>query len=997
MLVSALLPCCALALDPALDISQYAHTSWKNRDGFAKGSIHSIAQTPDGYLWLGTDSGLLRFDGFGKPVEWQPPGDRHLPSPRVNNVLAARDGTLWISTAKGLASWKDGQFREYPELAGQYVRRLVEDREGAIWAGAGSVTSGRLCAIQKGSAQCYGENGRFGTAVLGLYEDRSGSLWAGATTGLWRWMPDPPELYPTPDPPIEIQSLIEGDNGALWMATRGGLKQLVGGKIRDYPLAAGGAFIPTRLCRDREGALWIGTIDRGLIHLHQKRTDTFGPLDGLSGENISSIFEDHEGDVWVATSGGLDRFREFAVPTFSTGQGMPSGFGSVLVGRNGGVWLGSSPLTKWDHGQITVYGRRAQSRAGGAAPGREVAGSGLPDRAVLPLLEDDRGRVWVTTPEEFGYLENDRYTRLRDIPVGYVHSAAEDNAGNLWIVNRTGDLFRVSPNHEVARIPGTELGHQDAAFVLSADSVKGGIWLGFSEGGIVHWKDDQVRASFAAADGLGGGRVNSLRFDAGGALWAATEGGLSRLQNGRIATLTQKNGLPCDSVHWSIEDDARSLWLFTPCGLLRLARPEVDAWIADPNRAVQSAVFDSSDGVQSRAVASAQSQAAKSADGKLWFGANGGVSIVDPRRLSFNGLKPPVHVERILANHQAYDLNAGLRLPPLIHDMEIDYTALSLVAPEKIRFRYKLEGYDREWQEAGDRRQAFYTNLPPRPYRFRVIACNNSGVWNEAGASFDFSIAPAYYQATWFRVSCGAAFLALLGTIYWWRLRQVERQFALRLEGRVHERTRIARELHDTLLQSFQGVLMKFSAAAGMIHDRPAEAEKLLDTTVEQARKAITEGRDAVQGLRSSMLVTNSLAEAIGTVGEGLCGPSGPAFRLQVEGDSRDLEPLVRDEIHRVACEAVRNAFKHAEAQRIDVELRYDRRQFRLLVRDDGKGIDQAVLNGSGRERHFGLPGMQERAKVAGGKLAVFSRPGAGTEVELTIPGSLVYKKVGAG
>jgi signal transduction histidine kinase/ligand-binding sensor domain-containing protein len=750
-----------------------------------------------------------------------------------------------------------------------------------------------------------------------------------------------------------------------------------------------------RFLRDREGGLWIGTFDQGIVHLHQGRKDALTSLDGLSGENVFSLFEDHEGNIWTATSGGLDRFRELAVPTFSVGQGLPSGsLVSVLVARDESIWLGGNPLTKWDHGQITVYEPRARSRASGSAPGRDAVVSGLPDRFAAPLLEDHRGRIWVTTREEFGYLENDRYTRIRDIPGMPIESIAEDGAGNLWIANREGALVRLSPSYAVAQFPLAKLGHQDP--VLSADPAKAGLWLGFYDGGIAHWRDGQVRESFTATDGLGGGRVNNLRFDPDGALWAATDGGLSRLQNGRIATLTENNGLPCNSVHWSIKDDDRSLWLFTPCGLLRLARPELEAWVADPSRAVKAAVFDSSDGVQSRSSASAYSPVAKSSDGKLWFATADGVSIVDPHRLAFNNLRPPVRVERIIANRKAYDLNAGLRLPPLIHDLQIDYTALSLVEPEKIRFRYKLEGKDPDWQDAGDRRQAFYNDLPPRHYRFRVIACNNSGVWNEAGASFDFSIAPAYYQTTWFRVSCGAAFLALLGGLYRLRVRRLAREFNVRLETRVHERTRIARELHDTLLQSFQGVLMKFSVAAGMIRDRPGEAEALLDTAVEQARTAITEGRDAVQGLRSSTVVMNDLARAVGVVGEGLAGPSGPAFRVQVDGDSRDLEPLVRDEIHRVACEAVRNAFKHAGAQRIDVELRYDKRQFRLRVRDDGKGIDQAVLNGSGREGHFGLPGMQERARVVGGKLAVFSRPGAGTEVELTIPASFAYKTAAA-
>jgi signal transduction histidine kinase len=332
-----------------------------------------------------------------------------------------------------------------------------------------------------------------------------------------------------------------------------------------------------------------------------------------------------------------------------------------------------------------------------------------------------------------------------------------------------------------------------------------------------------------------------------------------------------------------------------------------------------------------------------------------------------------------------------------VRDLAIDYTALSFVAPEKVRFRYKLEGHDRDWTEAGTRRQAYYNDLEPRHYRFRVIACNNSGVWNEAGASQDFSVDPAYYQTTWFRASCVAAFLASLWGLHRLRLRQLAWQFNMRLEERVNERTRIARDFHDTLLQSFQGLLMKFSAATYMIPERPLEAQKTLEVAIEQARQAVTEGRDAVQGLRSSTVVTNDLVRAITTIGEQLAteypGASCPELRVQVQGASRELAPIVRDEVYRIACEAARNACRHAQADRIDMEIQYGDRQFRLRVRDNGKGIDQKVLAEGGRAGHHGLPGMQERAELAGGKLSVWSQLGSGTEIELTIPGSIAYTK----
>jgi signal transduction histidine kinase len=456
-----------------------------------------------------------------------------------------------------------------------------------------------------------------------------------------------------------------------------------------------------------------------------------------------------------------------------------------------------------------------------------------------------------------------------------------------------------------------------------------------------------------------------------------------------------------------MDDEDDSLWLYTACGLVRIARGDVDAWSAaadkerDPKRTVQTTVFDASDGVRILAGAGHfAGQVAKSMDGKLWFLPSDGASFVDPRRLPFNGLPPPVHIEQIIADRQTYEASAAAKgLPPLIRDLEIDYTALSLAAPEKVRFRYLLEGYDREWQDAGNRRQAFYTNLPPRNYRFRVVACNNSGVWNEAGASLDFSIAPAYYQSTWFRMSCMAAVLALLGALYWLRLQYVTRQFNIRLEERVGERTRIARDLHDTLLQSFQGVLLRFHALAFKLPER-SEFRLDLESVINQAREAITEGRDAIQGLRSSTVISNDLARSISTLGEELAGEqadgSRPYFRVQVKGKVKDLPPLVRDEVYRTAAEAMRNAFRHAGAGRIEVDIDYDKRQFGLRVRDDGKGIDSQVLGEGGRSGHHGLPGMHERATLVGGKLAVWSERDCGTEIELTIPAMLAYTKTPA-
>src|SRR5215813_10194902 len=358
LLAWILLGCCpsVLALNPALDVSQYAHTSWKIRDGFPKGTIRSIAQTADGYLWLGTEFGLYRFDGV-RAVLWQPPPNQHLPSDFIWSLLASHDGTLWIGTAKGLSSWKNSNLTEYPELAGQYIFKLIEDREGTVWAASVGIPTGRLCAIRDGSVQCYGEDGALGRAIFSLYEDSKGNLWAGVENGLWRWKPGPPKFYPLPGEPDGIQGLSEDADGALLIGGYGGIHRFVDGKTEARPMSsAPQRFNAWKMLRDRDGGLWIGTSDRGLMHEHRGRTDLFGQSDGLSSESVYTLFEDREGNVWVATRDGLDRFRDFAVATFTVKQGLSNDLvWSVLADRDGSVWLGTEGgLHRWNNGQITI-------------------------------------------------------------------------------------------------------------------------------------------------------------------------------------------------------------------------------------------------------------------------------------------------------------------------------------------------------------------------------------------------------------------------------------------------------------------------------------------------------------------------------------------------------------------------------------------------------------------------------------------------------------------
>ena len=995
LVTSALLasPLSALALDPPLQISQYAHTSWTARDGAVLGLVFAMAQTHDGYLWAAGSFGMFRFDGL-RFVPWQPPQGQSLPA-KPYALLVSRDGTLWIGTFNGLASWNGTELTLPPGIGNGFVTSLLEDRDGTIWAGI-LAERGRLCAIRKGKgkAECSEPEGGFGQFVWSLAEDSAGALWAGADSGLWRWKPGPPQRFETPG--MRVGDLSTTAEGELLVGIRGaGIQRVAGDKLVPYPMrsaARPGERLPGRdvksnkLLRDRDGGLWIGTEGLGILHVQDGKADAFSRADGLSGNIACSLFEDREGNIWFGSEKGVDRFSKLPVTTLSRQQGLPNeGTKSVLATADGSVWVATSDgLARWKDGEPTVYKER----------------DGLPDAGVQSLHEDAEGRLWVSTDRGLAYLANDRFVAAGGVPSKEVYSMAGDGAGNLWLSGNEG-LARLHQGRFAENIPWSALGRWQQAKAIVAD--RSGLWLGFwQDGGVMYFKDGKVQATYTSAQGLGAGHVAGLRLDADGAVWVATEdGGLSRIKDGRVATLTVRNGLPCNTIHWSMSDDKGSLWLYTACGLVRVLRDDLDTWIADPGHRVGPKVWGAADGVPLLALTPAyfNPPVAKGPDGKLWFVSGADVQVVDPDHLPFNPLPPPVHIETLVADHQPHAVANGLRLPPLVRDIVIEFAALSLVDPRSTRFRYKLEGHDDGWQEAVDRRQATYTNLPPGHYRFHVKAANNSGVWNEEGAKLEFSIRPAFYQTTWFRVAGAALLIGLAWSGFQlgmhMRIRRLQRQFEATLDARVAERTRIARDLHDTLLQRFHGLLLQFQAAFNLLPDRPRESKHVLARAIDQVAEAITEGRDTVQGLRTSALETNHLADALRALAEDLSNENGDAVSTHVEvhGTPQALHPLVRDETFRIAGEALRNAFRHADAKQIVVEIRYDARQLGVTVRDDGKGMDPEVLRKGGKEGHFGLSGMRERAELVGGRLAVRSSPETGTEVEFRVPGSQAYSR----
>jgi signal transduction histidine kinase/ligand-binding sensor domain-containing protein len=915
-------------------------------------------------------------------VAWRPAAGSELPDERVRALLGGRDGTLWIGTLRGVASLKNGKLLTYPSVKGKTVNDLTEDAEGNVWVGGLDAEGAFLCAIRKESNECHAAGTRFGGAILSLAIDTSGALWASGIDRVWRVKPAPTISYPLPMEVGALRTMLGTPDGGIAIGARGAIVKIANGQVQTLPLnAVGKGSAITKALIDRDGGIWIGTSDLGLLHLHEGRVDAFVAADGLSGDQVLGLFEDREDNVWVSTSHGLDRFRPLAASVYSRVDGIKGRAISIVAAGDGTLWGSTSAaMYRFDRGQITEV-----------RPSRSAS-----------LFEDRRGRLWSASQEGVGYMERGRYVVASAIPNGRVDGIAEDSKGNIWFASRDAGLLRLHPDGSVERITWSALGISGRVSTMVVDPSDDGLWFGLWSRAVVNVYEGKIRRSFRLPEARGDSGVRDMRFDTGGALWVASRAGLTRIEHEHVSRLDSASGMPCDGAYWSIPDD-RSVWVYTPCGLVQIAKQELDAWAVaaggQVKKTVKLRVLDGWQGVGQPANVSAVGQleavqlftpkAARTADGRIWFVTGDGFVAVDPARVPVNSVAPPVHVERIVSDGKVYEPSAGLELPPLQRDLKIDYTGLSFTVPEQVQFRYRLDGRDTKWEEAGSRREALYRDLSPGHYRFRVIAANNSGVWNEQGDTLDFSIEPAWWQRNLFRALCiGAIVLALYG-LYRMRLARLSRQFHQSVDTRVNERLRIARDLHDTLLQSVQGQLLRLQTALQLWPSH--ESRQILQESIDQAADAITEGRDAVQGLRSFSTETVDLDEAIRSLGQTLAiDPALPTvtFSVEVQGQPRALHPVVRDDVFRIAGEALRNAFRHAQPTRVEVEIRYGKEDLRLRVRDNGKGMGDSP---EGRDGHFGLRGMRERAKLIGAKLTFWSRAGAGTEVELKVPHARAY------
>jgi signal transduction histidine kinase len=981
---------------PVRALTDFHHSAWNDI-----GAVFDIKQSSEGFLWLTTSKGVLRFDGVRfQPLEEVTRGAVH--DGDIDSVFLSSAGGLWLTTeGGGLLLWKNGRLSNFPDRRCTPARKqgqMVEDRDGSLWVQATAGLFRRRGTICEQIGAGEGYPGGFPSAML---LDNEGTLWVKPQTSALLFL----ERGQSKFQPTEYGKgastgfafLRQAPDGTIWLSDDQGLRRVTGKDgvspssqtpivSRKSPPFGDFAFSP-------DGSLWAVTkagvqrfdnLERWQrpVALETASGETFAPGQGLSSDAVWKVLVDRDG-VWAGTNSGLDWLRRTDLVALRIPHAQEHEF-SIAAGDGGSVWTGNSslPLTRIaPDGSMTSFPATGQT---------------------ISVRRDHKGTIWAAGAGDY-YLwrsSGDRFVPLhypeeRLDPVLFV---ATDRNNEPWITTGSGRAYHLVSGRWITQTEA--LGKKAGVRGAMVDDAEGNVWFAFSNK-MVRWDGSEYQR-FSFPDGQRGVSENTMSVR-GGHVWLGGAGGVQLFAQGSFHIVQwQDRNLP-GRVSGLVETATGDLWVNGFSGITHVAAAELSRWLRDPAYQVSAERLDELDGLPGLSGETVPAPSLVEApDGKLWFATTKGIARLDPGAFerNRNRIPPRVVISVLDSGGRLYAASSGLTLPARNTGLEIEYTALSLAIPERVFFRYKLDGVDDDWQDVATRRQAYYTKLRPGPCRFHVTACNNSGVWNETGATLDFSIAPAYYETTWFRVAGWAALLALLAGVYQLRLKYLARQFNIRLEERVSERTRVARDLHDTLLQSFQGVLLKFQTLSYLLPDRPDEARSLLDGAIEQAREAVVEGREAVYGLRSSTVIANDLARAIGMIGEELAadrtGQNRAEFRVHVEGQSRDLPPIMRDEVYRIGCEAVRNAFHHARARRIEVEIRYDKRHFRLRVRDDGRGIEREVLEAGRREGHHGFPGMHERAKLAGGKLVVWSEINSGTEIELTIPAAVAYAKAHA-
>ncbi|MGO9261205.1 MAG: triple tyrosine motif-containing protein [Bryobacteraceae bacterium] len=927
-----------------------------------------------------TSRGVLRFDG----VRFESVAEATFGAVDPNEIDSAfhpAGGGLWLTTmSAGLLFWKDGRLTAFPDRRCTPTRkmgRLVEDRDGSLWVeGAAGLfhLRGSVCE-QVGAQQGYP-----GGFAAGLLMDRAGTLWVKTRSGPLLFLRRGAakfEVSPYGNGPSTSYAFLhEGPDGAVWMSDDQGLRRVEGGTAAPAAKAPGKKPPFGDFAFGPDGSLWAVTtngIERFVdVEGWTAAGEIFTPEQGLSSDAIWKVLIDREGSVWVATNSGIDRLRRNLFSTQALPRTEEREF-AIAPGDGGSIWTGNSSLP------LTHIG------ADGAAKGFPATGE------TIAIRRDHSGGIWSAGAGDF-YLW--RSSASGFTPVHYpeekldaVVSVATDRHGDPWITTRSGRVYHFADGTWSNQTKA--IGKKAGVIGAMADDEAGNVWFAFSDR-VVEWDGAAYHTAVRKERGVSETTM-SVRGDH---VWLAGPGGVQLgvqlFGGGSFSTMRWQNAELPGRVSGVVETRDGDLWTNGFSGVAHVPAAELKKWLRDRTVAVSAEHFDESDGLPGLSGEKLpEPSVVEGSDGRLWFATTRGIAFVDPKALDANRnrLPPPVAVPAVTANGKRYEGANGLILPPRTENLEIDYAALSMAMPERVPFRYKLEGVDKDWQDAATRRQACYTRLGPGRYRFRVMACNNDGLWSKEGAALGFTIAPAWFQTAWFRLLAVACGLAAVLLLHWVRVRLISTRINARFAERLADRNLVAQELHDTLLQGFLSASMQVHIARDRLPD-DSPVKPMLSRSLELMAQVIEEGRNALRGIRSSSMVSPNLEEAFAQMRQEFREPH--EFHLFVEGQKKALDPFLRDEIYRIGREGLTNAFRHAQATRVEIELQYGSRDFRLLVRDDGRGIDERKLKS--RNGQGGFCRMHEQATRIGGRLQVFSAPSGGTEVELLVPGGIAYE-----
>ena len=941
-------------------LSEYSLTSWTDGDGVRLGTVHSIAQDRDGYLWIATSAGLLRFDG-ARFTPWNSLTDTPLPASPASALLVASDGTFWVGLAdNGIRHIRGSQLRAQDQPGGTLgsVTDLAEDHRGTIWA----VSDNSLFRIEQGRWQAVPLtlNGRR-MAVQRLFVATNGAIWVATATG---------GVFRRNDERNEFQRIAAGfawdvhedAHGRMWRTdVAAGFRRLEDEAPPPRPFAGSGY----RLTHDRRGNIWIATLGEGLwrAQIDRRGAETIVRTmlrTGLSSDSVQSVFEDRDGNIWVGTTVGLHRLTERKLaPVQDVGfvVDVAAARDGINVATTNGMLALSAATDEWP-------------RVHGPARGP----------ALRTLFLDAQGTWWIGTNNAAWSLTHGVFARLplSPAPATAVTIVAPAAGGGVWLGydgwlhrwnGQTAATLQIPPASGVTQI--------SQAFTDS----RGRLWIAFNRGRIGVVGTDGTFRVADSHEGLANGTQAFLE-DETHALWAAGSNGLSLITDRGAVTLDNASGLPASRVWSVVEDNQGYFWLSLDRGLLRVKRDDLVRATSDRAYRIEYKLYGTADGLAGAPLGNVRS--ARSTDGRLWFVMGGGLTEVDPTQLGpvQAPANAPVRIETAIANEERLTPTPLMSLPAGTKRLQISYTAVALSPGNEIRFRYRLDGFDTDWAVAGARRQAFYTNLSPRTYAFHVEALGEDGNWTPSSATWAFAIQPAFYQTSWF-YGASLAGAALLVAVAWQlRLRRIRREFLLVLA----ERARLSREIHDTLLQSLVGVALQFDGIAKTL-DGSSPALGQLVRIRRHVEAYIREARQSIWDLRSPVLETHDLLAALREFGKEAATRANARFSATATGTPRECPPKVENQLLRIGQEAVTNAVRHAGASRINLELRFDDRSVTLRVSDDGCGFEYHD-DAHDADNHYGLTSMRERAKELGGRFNVVSGAGRGTVIETIVPNS---------